>query len=110
VRLAVAGQRVLTDDQAASALDPRGQGRLPRHGAAIDVAMALMTRPGDLAPDRREAARAEFTVAELVEMSLDTMKWNAQKVSVALGVDVEVRPGELVDLIFDDDGNWVRPG
>jgi hypothetical protein len=31
-------------------------------------------------------------------------------VTVALGTDDEVRPGELVDLVFDDQGHWVRPG
>jgi len=28
---------------------------------------------------------------------------------VALGTDVEVRPGELTPLMFDADGNWMRP-
>lgn len=91
------------------ALDPRGSGRSPRHGVAIDVAMALMTRPVDLSPSECEAARTHFTDVELIELTLDTMKWNAQKATVALGVDVEVAPGELTDLVFDDDGNWVRP-
>lgn len=100
---------MLTDAEAATALDPRGSGRSSRHGAAIDVAMALMTRPGDLTRDRCQGAWNEFSRDELIEMTLDTMKWNAQKASVALGVDVEVRPGELTDLVFDDDGNWVRP-
>lgn len=71
--------------------------------------MALMTRPGDLTEAQHDAAWDEFSRDELIEMTLDTMKWNAQKASVALGVDVEVRPGELTDLVFDDDGNWVRP-
>jgi len=37
------------------------------------------------------------------------MKWSYQKVPVALGLDREVSPGQLTDLVFDDDGNWVRP-
>jgi hypothetical protein len=109
VRLAVAGHRVLTDIEAAAALDARGGGRSPRHAAAIAVAMALMTRPGDLTAPSRQSAWDEFNRDELIEITLDTMKWNAQKASVALGVDVEVRPGELTDLVFDVDGNWVRP-
>ena len=32
-----------------------------------------------------------------------------QKVAVALGLDDEVRPGELSDLRFDARGEWVRP-
>jgi hypothetical protein len=37
------------------------------------------------------------------------MKWNYQKVPVSLGVDFEVRPGELAELRFDADGHWMRP-
>ena len=50
-----------------------------------------------------------FNDDQIVELTLDVMKWNYQKVAVALGVDREVVPGELTDLVFDDDGNWVRP-
>ena len=32
------------------------------------------------------------------------MKWNYQKVAVALGTDDEVTPGQLTDLVFDADG------
>jgi hypothetical protein len=38
------------------------------------------------------------------------MKWNYQKIPVALRTDVEVRPGELTPLLFDENGDWVRPG
>ena len=48
-------------------------------------------------------------VSELTELALDVMKWSYQKFAVALGVDAEIKPGELTDLIFDADGNWVRP-
>ena len=46
--------------------------------------------------------------AQLSSSTVDVMKWNYQKVPVALGTDDEVRPGELSDLLFDNDGNWVR--
>ena len=36
------------------------------------------------------------------------MKWNAQKVPVALGTDVWLAPGELTDLVFDEVGRWVK--
>ena len=48
--------------------------------------------------------------APLVELTLDVMKWNYQKVPVALGTDPEVVPGELTELVFDRDGHWMRPG
>ncbi len=50
-----------------------------------------------------------FTAEQLIELTLDVMKWNAQKVAVALGIDNWIRPGELSDLRFDEQGNWVRP-
>lgn len=100
---------MVTETEAAAAFDPKGAGLAPRHATAIAVAMALMTRPGDLAAGVVAAAHGEFSRLELLELTLDTMKWNAQKATVALGVDVEVRPGELTDLVFDTDGNWVRP-
>jgi hypothetical protein len=37
------------------------------------------------------------------------MKWNYQKVPVSLGTDLEVQEGELTPLIFDAQGNWVKP-
>ena len=68
-----------------------------------------MTRPGDLSDEDLVALRAHFTDSQMVELTLDVMKWNYQKVSVATGTDVEIVPGKLADLIFDDDGHWVRP-
>ena len=68
-----------------------------------------MTRPGDLSDDDLAELRRHFTDSQMVELTLDVMKWNYQKVSVATGTDVEIVPGVLADLIFDDDGHWVRP-
>ena len=69
-----------------------------------------MTQPGGIDPRLRDELRRHFTDDQLVELTVDVMKWNYQKVTVALGTDDEVRPGQLTDLLFDDDGNWVRPG
>ncbi len=80
-----------------------------KHRAAIALADALMTQPSSLSDDDLEALRRHFTQSQLVELTLDVMKWNYQKVSVATGTDVEVVPGELPDLIFDENGHWVRP-
>ncbi|MEM9035885.1 MAG: hypothetical protein AAGA99_14660 [Actinomycetota bacterium] len=68
-----------------------------------------MTQPGAVSAELRERLHEHFDHDQLVELTLDVMKWNYQKVAVVLGVDVEVRPGELADLVFDDDGHWVRP-
>ncbi|CAB4572306.1 MAG: hypothetical protein ACK5CE_12495 [Actinomycetes bacterium] len=79
-----------------------------RHRVALALADALMTQPGALDDELVAALRREFTDEQLVELTLDVMKWNAQKVPVALGTDVWLRPGELTDLVFDEQGNWVR--
>lgn len=79
-----------------------------RHRAALALADAMMTQPTSLDESQVAALRRSFTDAQLVELTLDIMKWNAQKVSVALGLDDWLRPGQLSDLVFDDDGNWVR--
>lgn len=76
---------------------------------ALRFADALMTQPGDISTELAGQLSSYFTEAQIIELSVDVMKWNYQKVSVALGIDDEVRPGELTDLIFDTEGNWVRP-
>ena len=79
-----------------------------RHKVALRVADALMTQPGAIDAELRAQARHWFSREELVELTLDVMKWNYQKVSVALGTDAEVKPGELADLEFDGDGRPVK--
>jgi hypothetical protein len=69
-----------------------------------------MTQPGQAAPELRERLHSHFTRRQIIELSVDVMKWNYQKVPVALGTDVEVDAGRLSDLAFDRDGHWVRPG
>jgi hypothetical protein len=63
-----------------------------------------MTMPSSLSPEIVHELRAHFDQEQLLELTLDVMKWNYQKVAVALGIDDEVRPGELADLRFDTDG------
>ncbi len=67
-----------------------------------------MTQPSSLSNDVVTELREQFTDEQLIELTLDVMKWNAQKISVALGTDVWMAPGELTDLVFDEQGNWVR--
>lgn len=81
-----------------------------RHKVALRFADAIMTQPGQISDELRSDLFVHFTREQIVEMTVDVMKWNYQKVTVALGTDDEVRPGELVDLVFDDQGHWVRPG
>jgi hypothetical protein len=103
VRLAVAGQRVVGEDRAREALSDDA------HRAALALADVMMTRPADLSDELVDELTRHFDGPQLLELTLDVMKWNTQKAAVALGVDDEVRPGELTDLVFDEYGNWVRP-
>lgn len=100
---------MVAEDLAAEVTDPSARRLTPAHRAAVRLADAMMTRPDSLGDDDVAALRGAFSTSELIELTIDVMKWNAQKASVALGVDAEVRSGQLVDLLFDDDGNWVRP-
>ena len=77
--------------------------------AAVDFATALMMDPAGISAELRTRLHRHYSRDQLIELALDVMKWSYQKVPVALGVDREVKPGQLTDLVFDDDGNWVRP-
>jgi hypothetical protein len=106
VRLAVARQEGL--DEAAIGRIQAGEAS-PAHAAALTLADSLMSSPGRLTDDEVAELHAHYTDDQLLELTLDVMKWNYQKVPVALGTDDEVRPGELTDLVFDEAGHWVRP-
>lgn len=108
MRLAVARQQGLDEATIADA-DGDGATITDAQRAAVALAQAEMSAPGDLGPALVSDLHRHFSDAQLVELTLDVMKWNYQKIPVALGVDVEVRSGELTDLHFDADGNWVRP-
>ena len=79
------------------------------HKAALRLADAMMTQPGAISPALVAELEAHFTRQQITELTIDVMKWNYQKVMVALGLDNEIRPGELTDLVFDEQGNFVRP-
>ncbi len=108
MRLAVARDEGLDEDTIADA-DGAGGSLTDARRAALALADAEMSIPASLTDAAVAALRRHFTDAQLLELTLDVMKWNYQKIPVALGVDVEVRPGELTDLHFDADGNWMRP-
>ena len=65
-----------------------------------------MTQPNAITGEDLTELREFFTDNQLIELSLDVMKWNYQKVSVALGTDREIRDGELTELHFDENGKW----
>ena len=107
MRLAVARDQGLDEATIADADGP-GTTLPPHQRAALALADAEMSQPGALSPALVAELRDHFSREALIELTLDVLKWNYQKVPVALGIDDEVRPGELTDLAFDADGNWVR--
>lgn len=105
LRLAVARQSGL-DETTADKVGRYDIGDLPEeHEVALRLADALMTMPGDISPALHRQLRRHFRPEQLLELTVDVMKWNYQKVSVALGIDAEIQPGTLTDLIFDAEGN-----
>jgi hypothetical protein len=74
----------------------------------LQLADALMTQPSSLNDALVAELHRHFSDTQLAELTVDIMKWNYQKVSVALGVDDEVAPGKLTPLVFDERGNWMR--
>jgi hypothetical protein len=108
VRLAVARDEGLNEATIANVLDRKDDSFSPAHRAALAFADAIMITPARLDPTLVQQLKLHFSDAQLIELSLDVMKWNGQKVPVALGVDVWLAPGELTDLNFDEQGNWIR--
>ena len=78
----------------------------PHHEAAVAFATQLMTQPNSITQELLAELREFFSDDQLIELTLDVMKWNYQKVSVALGTDREIRDGELSELHFDENGKW----
>ena len=109
LRSAVAVQQGLDETMAAKVQRYEASDLSDAQKAALRLADALMTQPGAIDPGLAAELHDHFTSEQLLELTLDVMKWNYQKVTVALGVDAEVRPGELALLRFDEQGNWVHP-
>tara|TARA_Y100001970_G_scaffold112933_1_gene140932 strand:+ start:8535 stop:8786 length:252 start_codon:yes stop_codon:yes gene_type:complete len=78
----------------------------PHHEVAVAFATQLMTQPNAITEELLVELRSFFSDDQLIELTLDVMKWNYQKVSVALGTDREIREGELSELHFDENGKW----
>ena len=105
MRLAVARENGLDEEMAQKALR-NGASIDRRYSLAIRFATDLMTQPNAMTEELLEELNEFFTIEQLIELSLDVMKWNYQKVSVALGTDREIREGGLSELHFDENGKW----
>ena len=75
-----------------------------RQRIALRYADAHMTDPKSVDGELRAELRRWFSVSQTVELTLDVVAWNLQKVSVALGTDRPVDEEALSSLAFDADG------
>jgi AhpD family alkylhydroperoxidase len=99
------GRDAGVDETMTAKIDRYETSDLPeRHKVALRFADAIMTQPRDISIELKRQLRQHFTEAELLELSLDVMKWNYQKVPVALRTDAEPTPGHLALLEFDEHG------
>jgi hypothetical protein len=77
------------------------------HRLAIALADALMDRPGDLDEATVAALRATYTPEQLVEMTLKVLKFNTQKIQVALGTHKWFSADDLAVARWNQDGTFV---
>ena len=74
--------------------------------AAARLADAMMTQPAWIDDELVAELNRHFGREELLEMSLDVMKFSHQKIKVSLGLDEPMRAdGGLVDFAVDADGH-----
>ena len=66
-----------------------------------------MTQPAQLDDDLVARLRANYTNAQLIEITLKTMKFNIQKVVVALGTDEVMTRESLAQRSWNQDGGFV---
>jgi hypothetical protein len=78
-----------------------------RRKAALRYADAHMTDPRSIDAALRDELHRHFTPPELVELALDVVAWNKQKVPVSLEADRWVTPDDLTPLSFDARGGSV---
>jgi hypothetical protein len=59
----------------------------PGQRAALELADGMMALPGAIGSDLVFELRRHFTDEQILELTLDVMKWSHQKIKVALGID-----------------------
>lgn len=105
VRLAVDGARTVDEGTVDLVARREADSLTPPHAAAMRLADAMMTQPGCIDDELVEELHRHFDRDELLEMSLDVMKFSHQKIKVSLGLDEPMRPdGSLVDFTIDAEG------
>jgi alkylhydroperoxidase family enzyme len=68
------------------------EGLPDRQRLALALADSVMTQPGQISDQLAAELQKEFSAEELVELTLKILKFNVQKVMVALGTDFPLTP------------------
>ncbi len=108
--MAVARQNDVDREAVEQAASNDDSGLVERHRLVVALADALMTQPAQLDDDLIAGLRTNYTVDQLVEITLKTMKYNIQKVTVALGTDETMTPESLEQRSWNKDGIFVVAG
>lgn len=66
-----------------------------------------MTRPGDIDDVTVAALQAHYSPDQLVELTLKVLKFNVQKVMVALGTHSWIGPDQINTVRWNQDGTYV---
>jgi len=74
-----------------------------KHKVALRFADALMTRPEDIETTLKDELHDHFNAKELQDIAVLVMKFNHQKIHVALGTDEA--SASLVEFDFAEDGH-----
>ncbi|MCB0969495.1 MAG: hypothetical protein KDB37_21875 [Ilumatobacter sp.] len=82
-------------------------GLAPAHALAVAFADALMTRPDTLDATTVRRLRETFTDEQLVELTLKVLKFNTQKINVALGTHRWVPADDVATATWNTDATYV---
>jgi hypothetical protein len=105
--LAVVKQHQAASEIVEQALTTDPSGLTDAHNLTLKFADALMTRPGDLDDATVDALRQIFTSQQLIELTLKVLKFNTQKIQVALGTHKWITESEIDQMRWNQDGTYV---
>jgi alkylhydroperoxidase family enzyme len=108
IRLQQAGASVVDEDLVSRIERNDLDGMSAKHQIAMRYADAHMINPKALGQDLVTALHEQYTMAQIIEMTLDVSQWNQQKIIVALGTDTPVSEAGLTPLMFDTAGHIVH--
>src|SRR6266516_6657031 len=88
-RSAVAQQQGVDEDMLAAVDHYQDSDLSPAKQAALSLADAYLTYPGEMSESVRQEVAAQLTPVQVVELVLKLMGFSSDKVMVALGLDLD---------------------